>query len=281
MLSWFSLVRGFNILVLILAQYFTARYIMGFDRGGWSVILFDVDLHCLVVATALVASAGYIINNFYDAEKDRINRPQKYLLEHLNSQHSQLTLYLLLNMFAIVVASAISFRAVLFFTAYIFLIWLYSNTVKRLFWLSNLVAAALMIYPFLGLTLFFNNFTPEVFIHASYLLLLLLIRDLIKDLQNLKGDWVQRYQTLPIVFSVKLSKGVVSLLVVSTLIPIQLLLSRPLGLMRYYFLFSILYLAVFLLYFWKAADQKAYLRAHNAIKILIFLGVLSIYFIHK
>lgn len=280
MLSWFSLVRGFNIIVLVVAQYFTARYIMGFERG-WAGILLDLDLLCLVVATALVASAGYIINNFYDAEKDRINRPHKYLLEHLNSQHSQLTLYLLLNMAALVVASAISFRAVLFFTAYIFLIWLYSNTIKRLFWLSNLVSTALMIYPFLGLTLFFENYDPIIFVHALFLTLLLLIRDLIKDLQNLKGDWVRRYKTLPTVFSVQTSKTIVTLLVVCTAFPIYILWRQPMGLMRYYFMFSIFYLAFFLFFFWKAEDQKAYLRAHNTIKLLIFLGVLSIYLIYK
>ena len=280
MLSWFSLVRGINILVLIIAQYFTARYIMDFNRG-WRAILLDLNLFCLVFATALSASAGYIINNFYDAEKDRINHPNKYLLEHLNSQHSQLILYLLLNMAALIIASAISFRAVLFFTVYIFWIWLYSNTIKRLFWLSNLVSTALMIYPFFGLTLFFENYTPVVFIHASFLTLLLLIRDMIKDLKNLKGDWVQRYQTLPVVFSVRASKIIISVLVFLTALPIYFLLEHPLGLMRYYFIFSIAYLLVFLSYFWVATDQKAYLRAHNGIKFLIFLGVLSIYLIHK
>ena len=73
--------------------------------------MFDPQLFALVLATALSTAAGFIINNFYDAEKDRINRPQKYLLEHLISLRTQLLLYFILNSLALVAASFVSFKA--------------------------------------------------------------------------------------------------------------------------------------------------------------------------
>ena len=93
LLSLFSVVRGYNIIVLVVAQYFVARYIMSIEQSWWD-ILFDIPLFSIVAASACASAAGYIINNFYDAAKDQINRPKKYLLEHLISQQLQIILYL-------------------------------------------------------------------------------------------------------------------------------------------------------------------------------------------
>jgi 4-hydroxybenzoate polyprenyltransferase len=78
----FSVVRGYNILVIVIAQYLTAIYILAHDKPLGEV-LFDVKLLMLVLASATTIAAGYIINNFYDSEKDRINRPNKSQLDRL------------------------------------------------------------------------------------------------------------------------------------------------------------------------------------------------------
>ncbi|MGK0387221.1 MAG: 4-hydroxybenzoate polyprenyltransferase, partial [Patiriisocius sp.] len=67
--SLFSVVRGYNILVIILAQYLTAIYILAPDLPLGKV-LFDVNLLMLVLASAAAIAGGYIINSFYDSEKD-------------------------------------------------------------------------------------------------------------------------------------------------------------------------------------------------------------------
>jgi len=274
-LSLFSVVRGYNIIVLVVAQYFAARYILTSTSSWWAIIT-DVSLFCLVAASAAASAAGYIINNFYDAAKDQINRPKKYLLEHLLSQQWQLILYLLLNMIALVLASVISFRAVLFFVGYIFAIWLYSSSLKRLFWLSNIVATLLMVLPFGALTIYYRNFYPFVFYHAAYLFFLLLARDIIKDLENFRGDWVQRYQTLPVVFNDTITKIISAVSLLLCLIPIYFLWQQPLGWMVYYFIASVPYLGLLLWVLWRAKDQKGYLWLHNMIKFWVLAGVFCI-----
>ena len=276
----FSLVRGYNIVVLVLAQYLTSRYILS-PSSSFYEILFDLKLFYLVLATAFSTAAGYIINNFYDAEKDKINRPKKFLLEHLLSQQSQLVLYFLLNGATLITAGAASFKAILFFTVYIFGIWIYSSSLKRLFWISNLFATLLAIIPFFAVTIYFKNFESVVIYHASFLFLLILIRDIVKDLQNYKGDWVQSYQTLPIVFGNLKTKTIVSALIFLNSIPIYLLIQSHLGLMTYYFYFSIPYMLFVLVLLWKGSTQKMYLWIHNLLKVLIFLGVIGIYFMYK
>ena len=276
----FSLVRGYNIVVLILAQYLTSRYILA-PSSSFYEILFDLKLFYLVLATAFSTAAGYIINNFYDAEKDKINRPKKFLLEHLLSQQSQLVLYFLLNGATLIAAGAASFKAILFFTVYIFGIWIYSSSLKRLFWISNLFATLLAIIPFFAVTIYFKNFEAVVIYHASFLFLLILIRDIVKDLQNYKGDWVRSYQTLPIVFGNLKTKIIVSAFIFLNSVPIFLLIQSHLGLMTYYFYFSIPYLLFVLVLLWIGSTQKMYLWIHNLLKILILLGVIGIYFMYK
>jgi len=276
----FSLVRGYNIVVLILAQYLTSRYILA-PSSSFYEILFDLKLFYLVLATAFSTAAGYIINNFYDAEKDKINRPKKFLLEHLLSQQSQLVLYFLLNGATLIAAGAASFKAILFFTVYIFGIWIYSSSLKRLFWISNLFATLLAIIPFFAVTIYFKNFEAVVIYHASFLFLLILIRDIVKDLQNYKGDWVRSYQTLPIVFGNLKTKIIVSAFIFLNSVPIFLLIQSHLGLMTYYFYLSIPYLLFVLVLLWIGSTQKMYLWIHNLLKILILLGVIGIYFMYK
>ena len=74
--SMFSVVRGYNILVIVIAQYLTSIYILAHDKTIKEVV-FDVNLLMLVLASSVTIASGYIINNFYDSEKDLINRPQK------------------------------------------------------------------------------------------------------------------------------------------------------------------------------------------------------------
>ena len=276
----FSLIRGYNIAVLVVALYLTAHYILA-PNVGLVELLLDLNLLFLVLASAATTASGYIINNFFDAAKDQINRPHKYLLEHLVSQQQQLVLYFILSLMALFFAGLVSIRAVLFFGAYIVAIVLYSSVIKRLYWLSNIFAALLVILPFFALTLYFRNFETLIFFHAGFLYALILVRDGIKDLQNLKGDWVQRYRTIPVVFGSRVSKFWISVAIVVASSMAFLLWQQPLGLMRNYFLFALLYLLVVIVLLWSANSQKAYLWLHNSLKLLILIGVCSIYWMNK
>ena len=278
--SLFTVIRGYNIAVLIIAQYLTSSYILAPNTGLLNVI-FDSKLFALVLATAFSTAAGYIINNFYDAEKDKINRPKKYLLENLISQQSQLVFYFLLNGATLIAAGFVSFNSILFFTIYIFSIWIYSSSLKRLFWISNLFATLLVIVPFFAITFYFKNFETIVVYHATFLFLVILTRDLIKDLENYKGDWVKQYQTFPVVFGYKLSKLLITLSVMLTFLPIYCLIKSSIGLMTYYFYFTIPLLIILLIMLWQGSTQKRYLWLHNLLKVHILFGVLGIYFIYK
>jgi 4-hydroxybenzoate polyprenyltransferase len=128
-LSLFSVVRGYNIFILVAAQYLAAIFIFSPNKS-LRTVLFDVDLLFIVIATVCVVAAGYIINNFYDAKMDLINRPVKSNLDNFVKQETILKLYFLLNFLGFVFGFLISWRAALFFAVYIFAIWFNSHNLK-------------------------------------------------------------------------------------------------------------------------------------------------------
>ena len=184
--SLFVVVRGFNLAMIVVAQYITAIFIMS-PSQSLSEVLLDRPLFVLIVATVLSIASGYIINNFYDAEKDSINRPQQVTLEKLVSQNTKLMVYFILNLLVVIIASYVSFRAVLFFSVYIFAIWFYSHKIKKRPIIGNLVSAVLTITPFFAIFLYYKNFSSLIFVFGFYLFLILSMRELVKDLSNLKG----------------------------------------------------------------------------------------------
>lgn len=276
LLSLFSVVRGYNILMVTLAQYLASIFILAPDRPLKRVVL-DLDLFLIVTASAMAIASGYIINNFYDAEKDLINKPTKSMLDRLVSQRFKLTTYFILNLLAIIVASYISFRAVFFFAAYIFGIWLYSHKLKRIPFLGNLVSATLSIAPFFVVFVYYKNFETVIFVHALYLFLLILARELIKDLESMPGDIAQGYRTLPILYGPNKAKVLIAMLIVFTLFPTYLLITVfDVGYMSIYFIAAGILLLLFLGLLWKSEVKKHYMWLHNILKFIIIAGVFSI-----
>ncbi len=275
-LSLFSIIRGYNILVIALAQYLASIYILAPDLPLREVVL-DLNLFILVLASALVIAAGYIINSFYDSEKDLINRPRKSMLDRLVSQRTKLSAYFVLNFLAVLLASYVSFRATLFFSAYIFGIWIYSHKLKRLPLVGNIVSATLAITPFFAVFVYYKNFETVIFVHAIYLFLLILARELIKDMENMAGDMAQGYRTIPLLYGTDVSKTFTSILVLLTLVPALLLIySFDVGYMYLYFIGSIILLIGFLILLWKSSTKKHYIWLHNILKFIIVAGVFSI-----
>tara|TARA_R100000935_G_scaffold26814_1_gene46893 strand:+ start:89463 stop:90368 length:906 start_codon:yes stop_codon:yes gene_type:complete len=278
--SLFSIVRGYNILVIALAQYLTSIYILAPDLPLREV-LFDPNLLMLVLASASAIASGYIINSFYDSEKDLINRPHKTMLDKLVSQQTKLSGYFVLNFLSVIFASYVSFRAVVFFSLYIFGIWFYSHKLKKYPFVGNLVAATLAVIPFFAVFIYYSNFDVVIFVHATFLFLLISMRELTKDLENLKGDLAQNYRTIPVVYGEKLSKRMLTLLSIATLVPTVLLLTKfEIGYMYFYFFGSVLALGLFLFILWNSAKKIHYIILHNILKFIIVVGVFSIVLIN-
>lgn len=275
-ISLFSVVRGYNIPVIILAQYLSAIFILAPEKRALSVIL-DFNLFLIVLASSMTIASGYIINNFYDSKKDLINRPNKSQLDRLVSQKTKLNVYFTLNFIVALLAFFVSFRAVLFFSTYIFLIWFYSHKLKKYPIIGNLTASLLAVLPFFAILLYYKNLYPQIFAHATFLFLLILIREMIKDLENIKGDIANDYRTIPVLFGENYAKKIITFLTLATVIPVYFLVEiYDVGYMDIYFYVSLIVLIFFLNFLWKSEDKRDYLKLHNILKFLVVSGVFCI-----
>ncbi len=274
--SLFSVVRGYNIWVVALAQYLSAIFILATNKRALDVLL-DAKLFLIVISSILTIASGYIINNFYDSKKDLINRPRKAMLDRLVSQSTKLKVYFSINLFVAFLASFISWRAVLFFSAYIFLIWYYSHKLKKFPFIGNLIAALLAVLPFFGVLMYYKNFYSVVFAHATFLFLLILIREFVKDLENIEGDLIANYKTIPVLFGEGIAKYTITLLTLLTIIPVYFLIDVfDVGYMDIYFYTSYLVLIFFLLRLWKSKTKQEFVSLHFIIKLVIVAGVFCI-----
>ncbi|NLP58916.1 UbiA family prenyltransferase [Lutibacter sp. B1] len=276
MLSLFSVVRGYNILLIVIAQYLASIFIFSAEKSLKHVLL-DVNLFFIVFSTTCVIAAGYIINSFYDSEADKINRPLKSKIDAIVSQKVKLQIYFALNFLGVLIALMVSWRAALFFSVYIFSIWFYSHKLKK-YPLTGLFSGAIIsILPFFAVFVYFKNFSEIIFTHAAFLFFILLIRELIKDLEKLKGDFIQNYQTIAVKYGEQFTKTLITILSVFTLNPVYFLLKLPeVGGMRYYFYFSVAVLIIFNVLLWIGKTKQQYVKLHLIIKLLIVAGVFSL-----
>ena len=185
-ISLLSVVRGYNIPIIILAQYLAAIFILAPRNMRALDVILDWRLFVLVIASAVSIASGYIINNFYDSEKDLINRPNKSMLDRLVRQKTKLQVYFTLNFIVVFIAFLVSWRVALFYSVYIFLIWFYSHKLKKYPIIGNITAAILAVLPFFGILVYFYKKNPEgelealhtgiIYAHAVFLVLLMLIR---------------------------------------------------------------------------------------------------------
>jgi 4-hydroxybenzoate polyprenyltransferase len=277
--SLLSVVRGYNILILIFAQYLASIFIFSSEKSIRQVA-FDLHLLYIVIATVCVVAAGYIINNFYDVKVDRINRPLKTSLDNFVKQETKLLLYFFLNFLGFTFGLLVSFKSALFFTVYIFSIWFYSHKLKKYAFTGLISATTLTILPFFAVFVYYKNFSKIIFVHAIFLFLLIMVRELIKDLENIKGALANNYKTFSIVHGELKTKQLSFFLLVLTLFPTIFLLNHlALGYMKYFFYLSFVTLLYVGIYLWKSNKQRDYTFLHNILKVLLLIGVFSLVFI--
>jgi len=277
--SFFALVRVQNIILLSIAFFLTSKYFFATRDNFWQ-LLNDHKFIALLLATTISIASGYIINGFYDLKKDMINRPDKTLLELQLSQTKRLYLYFGFNLLAVIIASFISWRAALFFSVYIFLIWFYSHKIQNIVFINNLWMTILSIFPFFGIFLYFKKVNSFILWHAGFLFLILLIKNMLKDFINIKGDMVENKQTLPIIYGEQKSKNIILIISIITFIPvIRLLQYNYIGNMRYYFYFAILlYATGFIWFYFKSVAIRYF---YIVVKFLIAIGVFAVMLIQS
>ncbi|KRO88965.1 MAG: hypothetical protein ABR90_01675 [Cryomorphaceae bacterium BACL29 MAG-121220-bin8] len=280
LLSLFSVVRGYNIVFIVFAQLTSSIFIFSENKNHYSVLL-DFNIWLIILSSVCSISAGYILNNVYDSNKDLINRPLKTILEKEISGRTKLNGYIFLNILSLFFSFMVSLKTLLFFSLYILGILFYSIRINRYPFIGNFLSVALSITPFFAITMYYKNFSSEILTHASFLFFVILIRELIKNLESLVGDLTMKYNTIPVKYGEKMTKIYITFYIVITcLISFLIITNYGLSIMTCFYILVHPFFIFFMYILFKFNSKKHYLLLHNALKILIIVGLFSI-ILHK
>lgn len=233
----------------------------------------------LVISTVMIAAAGYIINDYYDQKIDMVNRPKKVVVGVDLSRRPALLAHTMINVLGIVVGFWVDLLVGLVHIFSASLLWYYSNYLRRLPLIGNMSISLLSGMSILLVLVFFQSTHEIAFIYALFAFLMVLIREIIKDIEDVKGDEAFGVQTVPVIWGIRGAKIIIYLVVLSgSALLLYLLISHENMILRYYFL-GLTPLFIWFIYMLIGADtMKQFRRLHLFCDTIVFTGLLSLLF---
>ncbi|HMN23202.1 MAG TPA: geranylgeranylglycerol-phosphate geranylgeranyltransferase [Ignavibacteriaceae bacterium] len=232
------------------------------------------------LSAALIAAAGNIVNDIYDIETDKVSHPNRVLAQGLLSKKEAVFLYNFFNVIAIILASRISDYLIVIVLFTIILLYVYSAYLKKLPLVGNIVIAFIT-----GLAFIYGGFAADnpngAIVPAVFAFLINLIREIVKDIQDIEGDSKLSFKTFPILYGIKKSKIIILfftiLLTGFTFFPfITQLYKIEYFLIVMIFVNPLLVLSLKILFDMK--KENRYKIVSNILKINMILGLIAIWF---
>ncbi len=272
--SLLRLTRFWNLLIIGLAQYCTAGFLISTET------IFDIRLFLLSTSTILIAAAGYIINDYYDVKIDLINKPERVIIGKGITRRYALLFHTLLSVTGVAIGFLLNWKIGVTNFICAFLLWLYSNALKRLPFVGNLTVALLT-----GLSIFIVNllYPPMVVLVAIYSLFaffITMVREIIKDLEDLRGDDTFGCKTLPIVWGIRGTKFFTYFLLALFVLLVIVLHQWSTPLPINFFSWS-LFLPIVMLVGWlvRADTRRDFYQLSQFCKVIMLAGILSMAFL--
>jgi 4-hydroxybenzoate polyprenyltransferase len=268
------LTRFWNLLIIGFAQYCTALFLI--DRKT----IFTTDLFLLSASTILVAAAGYIINDYYDVKIDLINKPDRVVIGKNITRRYAILFHTFLSIAGVVIGFFLNWKIGVINFVSVFFLWLYSNNLKRQPFIGNFIIAVLTGLSILIINTYYGSNTYLVSIYSLFAFFMTLVREMIKDMEDLKGDDTFGCKTLPIIWGLRKSKWFVYVVVGLFAISVLFINHIYIGLPIYYFiLFLFLPLGGLLIYLGRADTVKDFHSLSQVCKVIMLFGISSMAFI--
>jgi 4-hydroxybenzoate polyprenyltransferase len=263
----------------------------------------DKYLCLIIIASICIAGGGNIINDYFDINIDQVNKPAKMVVQKIISRHWAILFHLLITLAGITLSGYVAFKTspIIFFANILcsFLLWVYSTSFKKKLLSGNIIIAGLTAWTVLVLyftinTLLFN--TTEVSakfivglsriykfaaLYAGFAFIISLIREVVKDIEDMSGDAKYQCKTMPIMWGIPATKvfvGVWLTVLIGSLVILQLYVLQIgwWGSALYSFVLVIFPLVWILKRFYKAHTTAEYHTISNLIKLVMLTGICSI-----
>ena len=275
-LALFTLVRWYNIFLITFALYLSAIFLIN-PRENWLEVSLSYKLHLTIASLAFFIMAGYIINAFYDFEKDIINRPKETIFDRAISKASCLRAYGIFILIGFILSLIVGWKVLLFNSIFSFSLWFYSHKLRKKPITGELGASLLTIAPFISLTIFYLETNLTIILYIGYLFAVTLTREVIKKMVYLKGDLIVGEKSLPIIFGIRKAKYIILGLMLLSLIPVGILFSNIAdSYILYYFIISSAMISGSILMLKFSKTPTHFDRINMIYKVIILMGILSI-----
>jgi 4-hydroxybenzoate polyprenyltransferase len=277
--AFIRLVRFGNLLMIGFTQYLIKIFFIDEPVDSFFDHFTDFKFFCLSSSTVLVAAAGYIVNDYYDIKIDLINKPERVVVGNVIKRRIALASNFLLNALAVLIGYYVAPKIALVNLICIFLLWWYSNHLKRLPFVGNFTIALLTAATLWVVAFYYNQHWEEIYIYASFAFFISLIREVIKDMEDVKGDEAFGCKTLPIIWGIARTKiflYALTMAFISNLAVSFFFLHK--GIVT--FLSSIIFfpIAWFILKLYRADKRRDFRYLSRWTKFIMLLGLISIFF---
>ncbi len=190
-----SIIRWLNIGLTLCAQYLAAVFVLN-PTKNYIEILSNPKLHLMTLASAFIIAAGYILNSFYDLEKDLVNRPNKTLFGRIVSRSFCLNCYFAFNTIGLILAISASWRIFIYYLIFAIGLWAYSHKFQKIPVLREIMASILSVTSFFSIGIFYKYLTFPLFIYGCFAMFIIFARELVKDLEANRGNTIYGYGTM-------------------------------------------------------------------------------------
>ncbi|WP_118972708.1 geranylgeranylglycerol-phosphate geranylgeranyltransferase [Taibaiella koreensis] len=306
--AFFQLIRWRNLVIVLLTQWFIWQCVIR-PMAAWSTVpVFLTTAHFLLLSlsTVLIAAAGYIINDYFDVRIDLINRPQKVIIEKVISRRAAILWHSLFNVVGFLLALYLARQLGNYFVVIIqlactILLWFYSTAFKRQFVTGNVVVALLTgltvmilavyepaLYPHVNFRYFLEeqgrvlvNPFGVIAVYTYFAFMLTWMREIVKDMEDFKGDAEDGCVTMPIRIGLQRSVFFVIGFGILAIAPLSMaavkLFSGSWSILGVYILVAlVLPLIAWLLYLPRKATAKHYGDASRWLKMIMLAGIASL-----
>ncbi|TVR80980.1 MAG: prenyltransferase [Chitinophagaceae bacterium] len=305
-IGFFKIIRPLNLLFIVLAQ-FLVRYAIilpAFEIYNIEPTLNFLNFSLLVLSTVLIAAGGYVINDYFDVKIDYLNKPKKVFIDNNISRKTAMKAHVILSVLGVISGIYLSYIIGNFSLSIIFpvvagLLWFYSTTYKKQALIGNFIVSfltgliLLMVVLFepklldleiLGIRYIALPVLYTVVAYAFFAFWVSLVREIIKDLQDMQGDIAFGCETLPIKIGIPKTKLIVAVLIVIQIaligfIQLQYLDTQYYEIQQGRFLYIFIFIQlpmVYILYKLRRADKAADFQVmSNIVKFVMLAGILS------
>jgi 4-hydroxybenzoate polyprenyltransferase len=259
----------------------------------------------IIAASLFIAAGGYIINDYFDINIDRVNKPGKMVIEKNIHRRGAILLHLIITTIGVGISLYICIKTTLVILfaniASTLLLWFYSTTFKKKLLSGNIIISALTSWTILVLyfatnttivrmtilagdiKLSFNHIYKLAVLYGGFAFIISLIREVVKDMEDIEGDAKYKCNTMPIAWGIPASKvfvGVWTIVLVSALSIIQFYVLQFGWWISsvYCFLLIILPLLWVIRNLYLAQDAADYHKVSTVIKFIMLAGILSMLF---